>query len=57
MECSECKYKKQLAIKRCKKFELGGDKKKKVCFGFIIVWMVEVANVLFRMFQGQMIQF
>jgi large subunit ribosomal protein L44e len=29
MECTECKYKKQLAIKRCKHFELGGDKKKK----------------------------
>ena len=30
MECTECKYRKQLAIKRCKHFELGGDKKKKV---------------------------
>ena len=30
LECSECKYKMQLAIKRCKHFELGGDKKKKV---------------------------
>ncbi|KAK2188508.1 hypothetical protein NP493_130g03010 [Ridgeia piscesae] len=29
MECTECKYRKQLAIKRCKHFELGGDKKKK----------------------------
>merc|ERR1712038_1610007 len=29
MECQECKYRKQLAIKRCKHFELGGDKKKK----------------------------
>merc|ERR1712044_9660 len=29
MECSECKYRKQLSIKRCKHFELGGDKKKK----------------------------
>ncbi|KAK2186592.1 hypothetical protein NP493_195g06019 [Ridgeia piscesae] len=28
MECTECKYRKQLAIKRCKPFELGGDKKK-----------------------------
>ena len=25
-----CKYRKQLAIKRCKHFELGGDKKRKV---------------------------
>ncbi len=30
MECTECKFRKQLAIKRCKHFELGGDKKKKV---------------------------
>merc|ERR1712055_266617 len=29
MECTECKHKKQWAIKRCKHFELGGDKKKK----------------------------
>jgi len=29
MECTECKVRKQLAIKRCKHFELGGDKKKK----------------------------
>merc|ERR1712064_229621 len=29
MECVECKLRMQLAIKRCKHFELGGDKKKK----------------------------
>ena len=29
MECQSCKHKKQIAIKRCKHFELGGDKKKK----------------------------
>ncbi|VDM30849.1 unnamed protein product [Hydatigera taeniaeformis] len=29
LECTECKYKQQLRIKRCKHFELGGDKKKK----------------------------
>eukprot|EP00160_Parvularia_atlantis_P002188 Unigene1178_Nuclearia_a/m.3790 Unigene1178_Nuclearia_a/g.3790 ORF Unigene1178_Nuclearia_a/g.3790 Unigene1178_Nuclearia_a/m.3790 type:complete len:107 (-) Unigene1178_Nuclearia_a:133-453(-) len=29
LECNECKYKMQLALKRCKHFELGGDKKKK----------------------------
>ncbi|CAH0387933.1 unnamed protein product [Bemisia tabaci] len=29
MECSDCKYRKQLALKRCKHFELGGDKKRK----------------------------
>merc|ERR1711860_93392 len=29
MECSQCKFRKQLPIKRCKHFELGGDKKRK----------------------------
>nr|CAG4638900.1 EOG090X0NTN [Cyclestheria hislopi] len=29
MECSECKYRKQVPLKRCKHFELGGDKKSK----------------------------
>jgi large subunit ribosomal protein L44e len=29
LECSECKAKKQLPLKRCKHFELGGDKKQK----------------------------
>ncbi|CAG5130941.1 unnamed protein product [Candidula unifasciata] len=28
-KCTECKYRKQLPIKRCKHFELGGDKKRK----------------------------
>ena len=30
MECVECKYKSQKPLKRCKQFELGGDKKRKV---------------------------
>ena len=30
MECNECKRKKHKALKRCKHFELGGDKKRKV---------------------------
>ncbi|KKK12163.1 hypothetical protein AOCH_002683, partial [Aspergillus ochraceoroseus] len=29
LECTDCKAKKQLALKRCKHFELGGDKKTK----------------------------
>eukprot|EP00741_Cyanophora_paradoxa_P001417 tig00000489_g1370.t1 len=29
LECNACKYKHQHAIKRCKHFELGGDKKAK----------------------------
>jgi len=35
MECTECKYRKQIPLKRCKHFELGGDKKRKVCIGCI----------------------
>jgi large subunit ribosomal protein L44e len=30
LECVACKYKHQISIKRCKHFELGGDKKTKV---------------------------
>lgn len=29
LECTACKYKMQIRIKRCKHFELGGDKKRK----------------------------
>lgn len=29
LECTTCKTKAQLALKRCKHFELGGDKKQK----------------------------
>ncbi|KAF9339691.1 40s ribosomal protein L44e [Linnemannia elongata] len=29
LECQVCKYKHQIALKRCKHFELGGDKKQK----------------------------
>jgi len=29
LECTECKYKHQTHIKRCKHFELGGDKRSK----------------------------
>ncbi|OQV22428.1 putative 60S ribosomal protein L44 [Hypsibius exemplaris] len=29
MECVDCKMRLQIAIKRCKHFELGGDKKRK----------------------------
>lgn len=43
MECCTCKYRKQLAIKRCKHFELGGDKKKKVC---LICWMVGIFDCM-----------
>ncbi|EGF80376.1 60S ribosomal protein L44 [Batrachochytrium dendrobatidis JAM81] len=29
LECSVCKHKQQVSLKRCKHFELGGDKKTK----------------------------
>ncbi|KAE8747998.1 hypothetical protein FOCC_FOCC005193 [Frankliniella occidentalis] len=29
MECSDCKFRKQIPLKRCKHFELGGDRKRK----------------------------
>ena len=29
LECNECKYRAQLPLKRCKHFELGGEKKTK----------------------------
>ena len=30
MECNKCHKRKQVSLKRCKHFELGGDKKRKV---------------------------
>ena len=30
MECSKCHKRKEVPLKRCKHFELGGDKKRKV---------------------------
>ena len=32
MECSSCKKRKQVPLKRCKHFELGGDKKRKASY-------------------------
>ncbi|OWR47752.1 putative 60S ribosomal protein L44 [Danaus plexippus plexippus] len=29
LECADCKVRSQVALKRCKHFELGGDKKRK----------------------------
>lgn len=59
LECTECKYRKQLAIKRCKHFELGGEKKRKVCnplithyFDFTICFLYEkiVGSFRFQIF-------
>lgn len=36
LECVSCKYKNQLVLKRCKHFELGGEKKTKVCRRMLI---------------------
>ncbi|TIB75097.1 hypothetical protein E3Q22_01285 [Wallemia mellicola] len=35
LECSVCKYKMQLSLKRCKNFELGGEKKQKGTFRLV----------------------
>ena len=43
MECSKCHKRKQVSLKRCKHFELGGDKKRKVrvhCDSFCAVCIV-----------------
>lgn len=48
MECSDCKHRKQLAIKRCKHFELGGQKKARgqvlivFCFFLFLIVMNKV---------------
>lgn len=67
MECTECKYRKQIPLKRCKHFELGGDKKRKVSknmFGKIFEqkskhWIEFELTLIqnYCCFQGQMIQF
>jgi hypothetical protein len=63
MECVTCKYRLQKALKRCKHFELGGDKKRKVrwvsaggtCFVFCQLPNAHI--VLPARLQGQMIQY
>lgn len=46
MECSDCKYRKQLALKRCKHFELGGDKKRKVCYELLFMLIIKSTFIL-----------
>ncbi|KAI0251940.1 ribosomal protein L44-domain-containing protein [Lactifluus subvellereus] len=50
LECTVCKYKMQLALKRCKHFELGGEKKTKgaalTFVSFIPPFEVDVLIVL-----------
>lgn len=66
LECTECKYRKQLAIKRCKHFELGGEKKRKVCnplithkFDFTICFLYEkiVGSFRFQIFFIEIFRF
>lgn len=42
MECLTCKKKKQVPLKRCKHFELGGDKKRKVNGESFVVCLVYI---------------
>lgn len=50
MECAECKYRKQIPLKRCKHFELGGDKKRKVR-QFLNVTLINI-NICYFYFLG-----
>ena len=34
MECAECKDRKQIPLNRCKRFELGGDKREEQMIQF-----------------------
>lgn len=52
MECNKCHKRKQVSLKRCKHFELGGDKKRKVAF-----ILHNFHNPFLFLLQGQMIQF
>uniref|UniRef100_A0A3B4B821 Ribosomal protein L36a n=1 Tax=Periophthalmus magnuspinnatus TaxID=409849 RepID=A0A3B4B821_9GOBI len=49
LECVEpnCRSKRMLAIKRCKHFELGGDKKRKVC-GLAFFFLFFLSPVKYR---------
>ncbi|KAH9968241.1 putative RPL42B-ribosomal protein L36a.e [Russula dissimulans] len=47
LECTVCKYKMQLALKRCKHFELGGEKKTKgAALTFVSVISLAAMGVL-----------
>jgi ribosomal protein L44E len=47
LECTACKYKMQMSLKRCKHFELGGDKKTKVCvWKLLILFLGSSSTVL-----------
>jgi hypothetical protein len=37
LECTVCKVRSQHALKRCKHFELGGDKRKKVRWTLVLM--------------------
>jgi len=56
MECLTCKKRKQVPLKRCKHFELGGDKKRKVSaappHNLVLIYAFCVCVL-----QGQMIMF
>lgn len=45
LECTVCKYRKQLPLKRCKHFELGGDKKRKVTSKYLVKKYISLASI------------
>jgi hypothetical protein len=47
MECTICKSKKQIALKRCKHFELGGEKKQSVIISNFQLNTFTCTNLLF----------
>ena len=47
MECTICKSKKQIALKRCKHFELGGEKKQSVIiYHFYLIFSLVNTNLI-----------
>ncbi|KAJ3071092.1 40s ribosomal protein L44e [Podochytrium sp. JEL0797] len=59
LECNVCKYKAQLPLKRCKHFELGGDKKTKGEFFLFVLRFGRVASLtsFILCVTGQALQF
>lgn len=51
MECSDCKYRKQIPLKRCKHFELGGDRKRKVCLPHTCTAAFEIGSFKLMIFR------
>ena len=51
MECTTCRKRKQITLKRCKHFELGGDKKRKVGLRLCLCWCPEALKPRAKIFK------